>query len=90
MKTYSLLLRMAAMISGLRRPCRTATTHSGLFIRRVANQVIAHANEAQRSCGEVGAAVAAIGEGNDSANSVENFVNHPVGGVRVVLSNVAA
>ena len=45
---YSLPLRIAAMMRGLRRPCITATTHKGFCIRRVGNQIFVYQSEAQR------------------------------------------
>ena len=81
---------MAAITRGLRWPCMTAITQSGLFIGRVGNQVIADANESEWTVGEVNTLVTLMRKGNQALNSVENIYNYSVGSIRAVRRNVAS
>ena len=56
-----------------------------LLVRLVSNKVIAHGRETQRAAGEVGAAVASVGNRNKRGNGRFNSIDQPVSSVRVIL-----
>ena len=57
------------------------------FLRRVGNQIVPRGREAQRARGEVGAAVALMGELNERFNGCLNVVDRPISGKMVVFSD---
>ena len=56
----------------------------GLLFRSVGNQVLACQSEAERTRGEIRAAMALIGKGNQPTNGCQNFRDHPVGSVEII------
>jgi hypothetical protein len=61
-----------------------------LFIRRVGNQVVPHADEAKRAVGKVRAPVATVGKRDQAANGVKDFCNDPVGCIGIVRRDIGA
>ena len=59
-----------------------------LFVRRVCDQVIPHADEAQWTVCEIGSAVAAMRERNQTFESTVNPGYHAVRGGHVIVGDV--
>lgn len=59
-----------------------------LFVRRVGDEVIPHANETKRTAGEIRASVTLVGKVNECANRGQNLGDDLIGGCEVIGSDV--